>query len=77
MGEELVYELNLLHLIYEKRNTSHKLGWSIVVKNVHIHHLTPASQVSRAIVFHVDKNADSSQYESTRIDGFEISSRHL
>jgi hypothetical protein len=47
------------------------------MEDIHIHHMASAGKICCSIVFVVNMFPNSSEYESTRIDGLGIASRHL
>lgn len=75
--DKLVNVVHLLHLVNKQLDVLHELLRSIVMEDVHVHHLTTASKERRTIVFLINERSDAGQDEGTRIYRLEIASGHL
>lgn len=74
---KLVDEIDFLDLVHKKLNIVHELLGRIVVKDVHVHHLTTASEECSSVVFVVDEIPDPCKDESPRVYRLDVTTGRL
>ena len=75
--QEQVDICRILHLLKEKANVLQELLRPVVVEQIHIHALGPASCERRAVILLLDKLPDAGQDHGARIDSLKIATGHL
>ena len=69
--------LNFFDLVDNQLNAPHEPFRVMIVQNVHVHALIAASKERIPVLIGLDIASNSRQYQSSRIYGFKVATRHL
>lgn len=77
LRQKQVNVLNLLNLSHHQFNTIHEALRVMIMKDVHIHTLVPASKECVAVLISLDAASYGSKYERSRVNSLKIAPWHL
>lgn len=75
--DKLIDKIDSLDLVNEEGDVLHELFGSIVMHNVHVHHLATAAKECIPVVFSIDEISDAGQNQSARENGLDVTPGHL